>query len=139
MNILIINGPNLNFTGQREVDLYGNESFEKIMIELQHLYPGCHLDYFQSNHEGAIIDKLQKFIVYDGLVINPGALAHYSYAVYDALRLVSIPKVEVHLTNVFDREPFRKASITSSACNGLISGMGKYSYYLAIHWLILQK
>ena len=135
MNILILNGPNLNFTGQREVDVYGQESFEQILVELQKHFPGFSFELFQSNHEGELIDKLHKFIIYDGIVINAGALSHYSYALYDAVRFVTVPTVEVHLSNVFKREAFRHQSVISPACDGVIAGFGKWSYFLAVEWI----
>jgi 3-dehydroquinate dehydratase-2 len=135
VNILILNGPNLNFTGQREVDVYGQESFEQILVELQKHFPGYSFELFQSNHEGELIDKLHKFIIYDGIVINAGALSHYSYALYDALRFVTVPTVEVHLSNVFKREAFRHQSVISPACDGVIAGFGKWSYFLAVEWI----
>lgn len=138
MNILILNGPNLNFTGQREVEIYGHESFEQILIELQKHFLGFSFDLYQSNHEGDLIDKLHKFIIYDGIVINAGALSHYSYALYDALRFVTVPTVEVHLSNVHKREAFRHHSVLSAAVDGVITGFGKWSYFMAVEWIRQQ-
>ena len=105
------------------------------MHELQETYPGHQFDYFQSNHEGALIDCLQKYILQDGVIVNAGAFSHYCYALHDALKMVNIPKVEVHLSNVFTREPFRHVSVISPACDGVISGLGKWSYFLAAQWI----
>ncbi|RMG29286.1 MAG: 3-dehydroquinate dehydratase [Bacteroidetes bacterium] len=138
MNILILNGPNLNMLGKREPGIYGSESFEQIMEELRAAFPSHSLHYFQSNHEGAIIDRLQQCLTdgTQGLVANMGAFTHYSYAILDALRLLSIPKVEVHLSHIFAREAFRHTSVISPACDGMISGLGKYGYQAAIAWLL---
>lgn len=135
LRILLINGPNLNMLGQREAEHYGKETFTQILGDLQKAFPCFDIDYFQSNHEGAIIDKIHTFHLYKGLVINAGALTHYSYAIQDALKLVGLPKVEVHMSNIYARETFRQHSVLSPVCNGSICGFGKMSYHLAFEWL----
>lgn len=138
MKIHIINGPNLNMLGKREPEIYGNETFEQILAEMQAQFPTITLSYFQSNHEGAIIDELQKIFhnQYNGLIINAGAFTHYSYAIYDALKLLTIPKIEVHLSHIFARETFRHTSVIAPACDGMISGLGKEGYFCAIYYLL---
>ena len=137
MEILIINGPNLNLLGKREPHIYGSESFEDYLEILKNRFPEIHLSYFQSNHEGEIIDRIQQVLKEDlkGMVINLGAFTHYSYAIYDALRMVNVPAVEVHISHIYQRESFRHTSVTAAACEGLITGLGKEGYSLAIQWL----
>ena len=138
MNILIINGPNLNLLGEREIDLYGTETLEELMMWLQNS-PECvvhNFKFYQSNHEGDIID-----FVHDerhwaqGIIINPGALSHYSYAIMDAIKTVQISTVEVHLTDIKKRENFRTISVIAPVCIKQISGLGKYSYLEAVKLL----
>ncbi|MEM6346212.1 MAG: type II 3-dehydroquinate dehydratase [Bacteroidota bacterium] len=139
MRILILNGPNLNLLGKREPEIYGSETFEDILAALRNAYPKVDIAYFQSNHEGAIIDRLQATLLeerWDGLVLNMGAFTHYSYAIYDTLRSLKVPKVEVHISHIFEREEFRHKSVTAPACDGMISGLGKKGYALAIEWII---
>ena len=143
MNILILNGPNLNLTGTREPEIYGKDTFESIMDEIHRKYYPMTFEYFQSNYEGALIDKLQyscvyNAVLYNAIIINPGALAHYSFALYDALKMINIPKVEVHLSNIYKREEFRQKSVVTAACDGMISGFGKQSYFLAVEWLKMK-
>jgi len=131
--IQIINGPNLNLLGKREPTVYGNQSFEAYLLELKALFPEAELDYFQSNTEGALIDKIHEVgFSYDGIVINAGAYTHTSVAIADAIRSISIPAIEVHISNVFKREVFRHHSYLSDACKGCIVGFGMDSYRLAI-------
>ena len=141
--ILVVNGPNINILGKRELEIYGELSYNNLVDELKSYAKKkdvC-LDEFQSNSEGAIIDKLQELIdgAYDGLIINPAAYSHYSYAIYDALKAIKIKKVEVHLTNIFARDEFRKTSVTAAACDGVISGFGFDSYKLAIDYLLREE
>lgn len=141
--ILVVNGPNINILGKRELEIYGELSYNNLVDELKSYANGkgiC-LDEFQSNSEGAIIDKLQELIdgEYDALIINPAAYSHYSYAIYDALKAIKIKKVEVHLTNIFARDEFRKTSVTAKACDGVISGFGFDSYRLAIDYLLREE
>ena len=131
--IQIINGPNLNLLGKREPTVYGNQSFEAYLTELEALFPQAELDYFQSNTEGALIDKIHEVgFSYDGIVINAGAYTHTSVAIADAIRSISVPAIEVHISNVFKREVFRHHSFLSDACKGCIVGFGMDSYRLAI-------
>lgn len=140
MHILIVNGPNLNLLGQREPHIYGHATLDDLLADLHQQFPQVDLDHFQSNHEGAIIDRLQRLLESprDGLVINAGALTHYSYALYDVLKALSLPKIEVHLSHIFAREAFRHQSVISPACDGMISGLGLAGYRLAIEWLQQQ-
>lgn len=141
--ILVVNGPNINILGKRELEIYGELSYNNLVDELKSYAKkkGVCLDEFQSNSEGAIIDKLQELIdgEYDALIINPAAYSHYSYAIYDALKAIKIKKVEVHLTNIFARDEFRKNSVTAEACDGVISGFGFDSYKLAIDYLLREE
>ncbi|NLJ16604.1 MAG: type II 3-dehydroquinate dehydratase [Clostridiales bacterium] len=135
MKILTINGPNLNLLGMREPDVYGNSTLESINNEISAyaVMNNVSVDFFQSNHEGDIIDKLHSAVdKYDGIVLNAGAFTHYSYAIHDAIRAIKIPVVEVHLSNVFAREDFRSKSVIAPACVGSVSGFGKKSYILAL-------
>lgn len=137
MKILIINGPNLNMLGRREEVFYGTESFEKILEQLRSRYPDVEIDYFQSNVEGDIVTRIQQLAdeKYQGLVINAGAYTHYSLAIHDALLIPHLIKVEVHMSNLYHREEFRRKSVLSSACDGIIVGLGKESYRLAIDYI----
>lgn len=141
--ILVVNGPNINILGKRELEIYGELSYNNLVDELKSYAnkKGVCLDEFQSNSEGAIINKLQELIdgEYDALIINPAAYSHYSYAIYDALKAIKIKKVEVHLTNIFARDEFRKTSVTAGACDGVISGFGFDSYKLAIDYLLREE
>ncbi|MBO4801894.1 MAG: type II 3-dehydroquinate dehydratase [Bacteroidaceae bacterium] len=135
--IQIINGPNLNLLGRREPDVYGARSFEDYLTELRSLFPDVQIDYFQSNHEGDLIDCIHAcgFEV-DGIVLNAGAYTHTSLALHDALRAVKAPAVEVHISNVHAREEFRHHSFISPACRGVIAGFGLDSYRLAVEALL---
>lgn len=131
--VLIINGPNINFIGKREPNVYGNISYEKICDDLTG-FAGKHdikLDIFQSNHEGEIIDKMQT-ANHDLIVINPGAYTHYSIAIRDAIKSISVKTIEVHISNIHSREEFRKISVTAPVCTGQISGFGADGYKLAM-------
>lgn len=137
MNILIINGPNLNLTGRREVAVYGSRSFEDYLEELRVAYPMHCIEYFQSNHEGDIIDCLQAHgFTADGIIINAGAYTHTSIAIADAIRSVTSPVVEVHISNVHAREEYRRVSMIAPACRGSIAGFGLDSYRLAVEFFI---
>lgn len=137
MKVLVINGPNLNFLGIREPDIYGRETFEDLstLLEKKARQDGFELENFQSNHEGAIIDRIQE-AYFDGtgaIIINPGAYTHYSYAIHDALASVTtIPKVEVHISDIMAREGFRQKSVTKDACDKQIYGHGFEGYLEAI-------
>lgn len=136
MKIQIINGPNLNLLGKREPGIYGNSSFEDYLADLRAKYPNVEIDYFQSNIEGELIDKMQQvgFSV-DGIVLNAGAYTHTSVALHDCIRAITSPVIEVHISNVHQREQFRHHSMISSACKGVICGFGLDSYRLAIEGL----
>lgn len=138
MKILIINGPNLNMLGRREPEIYGKETFEDILGELRSRFPDIEILYFQSNHEGALVERIQETLDEGlaGLVLNMGAYTHYSYAIFDALNMVKTLKVEVHLSHLYSREPFRHKSVISPACQGMISGFGKMGYRMAIEWIV---
>ena len=133
----IINGPNLNLLGRREPGVYGSRSFDDYLEELRAKYPDVQLDYFQSNHEGDLIDCIHACgFEADGIVLNAGAYTHTSIALHDALRAVTAPAVEVHISNVHAREEFRHHSLISAACRGVICGFGLDSYRLAVEALI---
>lgn len=139
MKMMIINGPNLNLLGQREVSVYGRESFETYFARLQEEFPHLTLHYFQSNHEGALIDKLHEIgFGYDGIVLNAGAYTHTSIAIADAVGAIRTPVVEVHISNVYDREDFRHRSYLSAVCHGVIVGFGLSGYALALHALLYK-
>ena len=136
MKIQIVNGPNLNLLGRREPDIYGQTSFDDYLPKLQAAYPDVQIDYFQSNHEGALIDKLQEVgFSYDGIILNAGAYTHTSVALHDCIRGIKTPVIEVHISNVHQRENFRHHSFLSPACKGVICGFGLDSYRLAVEAL----
>lgn len=141
MNIKIFNGPNLNLLGKRNKNIYGKETLNEIQnwveikIENKHL-----IEWFQSNHEGKIIDEMHRSIdSCEGIIINPGAFTHYSYAIRDAIESVDIPTVEVHLSNINKREEFRKKSVIKDVCIGQITGLGKSGYLDAVRMLDAYK
>ena len=137
MKVLILNGPNLNLLGRREPEIYGRQTFEAYFETLQLEFPGVTLHYFQSNHEGELIDKLHEAgFAYAGIVLNPGALAHSSIALADAVAAIETPVVEVHISNIYAREPFRHHSYLSAFCVGCISGLGLKGYELAVNYLL---
>ncbi|MBQ7852785.1 MAG: type II 3-dehydroquinate dehydratase [Muribaculaceae bacterium] len=138
MKILIINGPNLNLLGRREPGIYGNSSMESYLETLRNTYPNYHIDYFQSNHEGDIIDTLHNAGFngeYAGIVLNAGAYTHTSLAIADAIAAINTPVIEVHISNVHSREEVRHHSMISSVCRGVIAGFGLDSYRLGIEAL----
>ena len=133
MNLIIINGPNLNLVGIREKNIYGEKNFTEYFAELLVKFPNVNLEYFQSNIEGEIINKIQQVgFTYDGIILNAGGYAHTSVAIADAIRAIPVPVVEVHISNIFAREDFRRTSLLAPACKGLIAGLGIDSYRLAI-------
>jgi 3-dehydroquinate dehydratase-2 len=141
MKIAIINGPNLNLLGKREVDIYGNQSFDIYFEELKNKYPAICFTNFQNNIEGELIDEIQRagFSV-DGIIINPGGYTHTSVALGDAIAAITSPVVEVHISNIFGREEFRKISHVSGKAVGVISGLGLKGYELALEYFIgLEK
>lgn len=136
MKILIINGPNLNLLGIREPGIYGNASMENYLPMLRERYPDIEIEYYQSNVEGFLIDKMQEVgFSYDGIVLNAGAYTHTSVALLDCIRSLKTPVIEVHISNVHAREDFRNHSMISSGCRGVIAGFGLDSYRLAIEAL----
>ncbi len=139
MNIQIINGPNLNLLGVREQSIYGNTGFETYLKELQSRYPNLTINYYQSNVEGEIINKLHEVgFSYDGIVLNAGAYTHTSVAISDAIAGITTPVVEVHISNVYKREEFRHQSMLARNCKGVIAGFGLDSYRLAVESLMVS-
>ncbi|MBO9612289.1 MAG: type II 3-dehydroquinate dehydratase [Dyadobacter sp.] len=133
--ILILNGPNLNLLGKREPGVYGNQSFEDYFETLKSIFSDVELHYFQSNHEGAMIDKIHEVgFSFDGIVINAGGYTHTSIALADALSSVTTPAVEVHISNIHARESFRHHSYLTSRCKGIIAGLGLKGYELAVRY-----
>ncbi|MGK7391583.1 MAG: type II 3-dehydroquinate dehydratase [Candidatus Cyclobacteriaceae bacterium M2_1C_046] len=145
MKILIINGPNLNLLGKRETSIYGNQSFElylkELIDKLKPSYDKLHIDYYQNNHEGNIIDQIQKADgEYDGIILNAGGFTHTSIAIADAISAVGVAVIEVHISNIYAREEFRRKSLISHACAGIIAGFGLEGYSLAVqHFINLTK
>jgi 3-dehydroquinate dehydratase-2 len=137
MKIAIVNGPNLNLLGVREVDIYGNEHFETYFEELKKKFPQIEFQYYQSNVEGELINKLQEVgFSFDGIVFNPGGYTHTSVAIGDAIASIKTPVIEVHISNIFGREDFRKFSHVSAKSAGVISGLGLKGYALAISYFV---
>ncbi|MDI3517762.1 MAG: 3-dehydroquinate dehydratase [Thermotogota bacterium] len=136
MKILVVNGPNLNMLGKRPSEYYGSRSYSELVDLLENWGSenGVFVEVFQANIEGEIIDRLHK-MDFDGLVINPGAFAHYSIALRDALEILNVPKVEVHISNIHAREDFRTRSVTAAVCDGVISGLGFDSYLLGLEYV----
>lgn len=133
MKVIIINGPNLNLLGKREPDVYGNQTFEDYFQELTSKYPSIQLDYFQSNIEGELIDKIQEVgFSYDGIILNAAAYTHTSIGIGDAIKAITTPTIEVHISNTFSREEFRHQSFISPNAKGIIIGFGLKSYELAL-------
>lgn len=133
MKIMIINGPNLNLLGTREPEIYGGRSFEDYLIELQQKFTGIKLEYYQSNIEGEIITKIQDIgFTYNGIILNAGAYTHTSIGIADAVKAITTPVIEVHISNTFSRESFRHKSYLSPVAEGVIIGFGLRSYELAI-------
>jgi 3-dehydroquinate dehydratase-2 len=137
MDILIINGPNLNLLGKREPGIYGNQSFAEYFVMLEAAFPDHALTHFQSNHEGAVVDKLHEVgFEPGGIVINGGAYSHTSVAIADAIRAIQRPVVAVHISNTFAREGFRHSDLLAPVCVGLIAGLGMDGYRLAVSHLV---
>lgn len=141
MKILVINGPNLNLLGSRENHIYGSLTLDNINELIVDKFKSSNqdviLDFYQSNYEGDIVSKIQQAIgIYDGIVINPGAYSHYSIAILDAIRASNIITVEVHISNIYKREDYRRKSVISEGCYGVISGFGYYGYIMAIDAII---
>lgn len=137
MNIQIINGPNLNLLGKREPGIYGQSAFEPFLETLRKQYPDVTIEYYQSNVEGFLIDHIQKVgFTTDGIILNAGAYTHTSVALHDCIRSVPCPVIEVHISNVHQREEFRHKSMISAACKGVIAGFGLDSYRLALEAIL---
>lgn len=142
MKFLIINGPNLNLLGKREPGIYGEENYDSLCTRLKRRAEthGSTAECFQSNHEGAIVDAIQAADgVYDAIIMNPGAYTHYSVAILDALKAVSVPCVEVHISNIHQREEFRHKSVTAPACVGQVCGLGLYGYEAAMDYFLARE
>ena len=138
MTLLVLNGPNLNRLGQRQTDIYGSVTLAELEMDLMTCFPDLTLEFFQSNHEGALIDRLhaaQEAGVH-GILFNPGAFTHTSVALRDAVSSVEIPVVEVHISNIYRREQFRHQSLLAPVCQGQISGLGLLGYELAVRYLV---
>lgn len=139
MKFLVINGPNLNLLGTREPGVYGSDTYEQLVQRIRASAASMNVEteIFQSNHEGAILDRIHEArSAFDGIIINPGAYTHYSYAILDALKAVDLPAVEVHLSNIHKREEFRRTSVTAAGCDGQICGLGHFGYVAAMGYLI---
>jgi 3-dehydroquinate dehydratase-2 len=135
--IQLINGPNLNLVGTREPSVYGDTTFERYLVSLQAMYPQCEIACYQSNIEGELIQQIHKTgFSFDGIILNAGAYTHTSIALHDAIKAVTTPVVEVHISNVYARETFRHKSLLAAACKGVITGFGLDSYRLAIEAII---
>ena len=134
--ILIINGPNLNLLGSRQPEVYGNETFEDDLLELKREFPAVTMEYYQSNIEGELIDCLQSTVgTFDGVLLNAGGYTHTSVAIRDAIAAIQTPVVEIHISNIAGREEFRKQSLLTEVCVGIISGFGLNSYTLGVEAL----
>ncbi len=138
MRIMIINGPNLNLLGKREPQTYGTTTLWDLENRLREKFSGVKLEFYQSNAEGGIVDSLQKAMdgSFAGIVLNAGAYSHYSYAIRDAIATLPVPVIEVHISNTYAREEFRRTSVLSSVCKGVIAGLGTEGYELALQYLI---
>ena len=137
MKIAIINGPNLNLLGRRETDIYGNESFESFLKQLSNKFNDVEINYFQSNVEGELINEIQRVgFDHKGIILNPGGYTHTSVAIGDAVAAIKTPVIEVHISNIFGREEFRKISHVSGKAAGVITGLGLVGYELAVNYFI---
>ena len=135
LKILVINGPNINLTGTREPVVYGTQTLDGINRSVTESAEslGISVDFYQTNHEGEIIDRIQDSVgLYDGIILNAGAYSHYSYAIRDAVAAVSVPVIEVHMSNIYAREDFRRVSVISAVCAATVSGFGSFGYHLAL-------
>lgn len=139
MKIIIINGPNLNLLGKREPEIYGNQTFEDYFEVLKSKFPLIDLTYFQSNHEGLLLDKIQEVgFHYDAIILNAAAYTHTSIALHDCIKAITTPVIEVHISNIEERESFRKHSYITPVAQKLIMGHGLKGYEMAIDWIILH-
>ena len=140
MKLILVNGPNLNLLGIREKEIYGGTSFEEYFQTIKNKFSNIDLEFFQSNHEGELIEKIQEIgFSYDGIIINAGGFTHTSVALRDAIASVETPAIEVHISNILTREEFRKKSFLSDVCKGIISGLGLKGYEFAIDYFLSQK
>lgn len=141
MNILVVNGPNLNLLGSREPEVYGRETLADLerLLEKAARKLKCRVEFFQSNHEGALIDCLHEARSRDGIILNPGGLTHSSVSLRDAVAAIGVPVIEVHLSNIHAREEFRRNSLISPVASGVISGLGSEGYLLALEALVMLK
>ena len=140
MKFIIINGPNLNLLGVRQPEVYGNRTFEDYLAELKSAFPQVEIDYYQSNVEGEIINKMHEVgFTYDGIVLNAGGYSHTSVAIHDAISSIRTPVVEVHISNIYAREEYRRHSLLSDACKGVICGLGLTGYRLALEGLLSES
>ena len=141
MRILVVNGPNLNLLGKRDPALYGTTTLWDIETNLKAKFPDIQFVFFQSNSEGALIDQIHTAVdgAFDGVVVNPGAYGHYSYALRDALAALTTPVVEVHISNIHAREEFRRHSVIAPVCRGMITGLGATGYELAVQFFVDAK
>lgn len=140
MKIQIINGPNLNLLGKRETSIYGDQTFESFLETLRQRFPSVALEYYQSNVEGELINKIHETgFSYDGIILNAGAYTHTSVAIHDAIGGIKTPVIEVHISNVYAREEFRHKSLITSKCVGLLTGFGMEGYALAVTYLLNKK
>jgi 3-dehydroquinate dehydratase-2 len=140
MKIQIINGPNLNLLGKREPSIYGDQSFETFLIDLKKRFPQAVVEYYQSNVEGELVNKLQEVgFDFDGIILNAGAYTHTSVAIHDAIGAIKTAVVEVHISNVYAREEFRHKSLITAKCVGILSGFGMEGYAMALAYLIQRK
>lgn len=138
-NVMIINGPNLNLLGTRETDIYGNKKFDDYLEELKMLFPALEIEYYQSNVEGEIINRLQACTGYKGIVMNAAGYTHTSVAIGDTIAAIKAPVVEVHISNIYAREEFRHVSLTGGKCAGVITGFGLEGYRLALEYLMKRQ
>ena len=139
MKLAIINGPNLNLLGSREREVYGDRDFDSYLDSLRKKFPAISIDYFQSNIEGELIDKIHACAAFDGLIINAGGYTHTSVAIADAVASVKAPVIEVHISNIFSREAYRHVSFMGAKAAGIIAGFGLESYELAIRYFTKGK
>jgi 3-dehydroquinate dehydratase-2 len=140
MKIQIINGPNLNLLGKREPSIYGDQSFDTFLIDLKKRFSQAVVEYYQSNVEGELVNKLQEVgFDFDGIILNAGAYTHTSVALHDAIGAIKTPVVEVHISNVYTREEFRHKSLITAKCVGILSGFGMEGYAMALAYLIQRK
>lgn len=137
MKIMIVNGPNLNLLGVRQPEVYGHRTFEDYLKELREAFPQVRLDYYQSNVEGELINKLHEVgFTYDGIILNAGGYSHTSVAIHDAIASITTPVVEVHISNIYAREEYRRHSMLSDVCKGVICGMGLLGYRFAVEGFV---